>query len=104
MTGALIVGILAGAGTFLILQRGLVRIAIGFALIGHAVNVLLLLAGRSGRRGVPIVGASAEPADPLPQAFVLTAIVIGFGVTAFFLALARRGGEVLGDDDPEDRA
>lgn len=104
MSGAVIVGVLAGAGTFLILQRGLVRITIGFVLIGHALNVLLLLAGGSARRGVPIEGMSAEPADPLPQAFVLTAIVIGLGITAFLLVLADRLRDLVGDDDPEEPA
>jgi multicomponent Na+:H+ antiporter subunit C len=101
MTGVLLVGILAGAGTYLVLQRGLVRITLGFVLLSHAVNVLLLLAGGTDRRGVPIEGSGGAAADPLPQAFVLTAIVISFGITAFLLALAIRSSEVAGDDDTE---
>lgn len=101
MTGVVLVGVLAGTGTYLVLQRGLVRITLGFVLLGHAVNVLLLLAGGTERRGVPIDGSSGVPADPLPQAFVLTAIVISFGITAFLLALAARSREVVGDDDTE---
>lgn len=103
MTGAVMVAILVSAGTYLVLQRGLVRIALGFVFLGHGANVLLVLSGGAARRGVPIAGERGVPADPLPQAFALTAIVIGFGVTAFLLALARRGGEVLGDDDTEAR-
>lgn len=101
MSGALIVGMLVASGTFLILQRGLVRIALGFVLLGHAVNVLLILAGGTQRRGVPLVGETAPPADPLPQAFALTAIVISFAITAFILALAFRSGELFDDDDTE---
>lgn len=107
MSGAVIVGALVAAGTYLILQRGLVRITVGFALLGHAANVLLLLAGNIGRRAAPIVGESGPAAtevataDPLPQAFVLTAIVITFGMTAFLLALAYRSGRAFGDDDIE---
>ena len=101
MTVALVVGLLAAAGMYLVLQRGIVRIALGFVLLGHAVNVFLLAAGGVGRRGVPIVGRSATPADPLPQAFALTAIVISFGMTAFLLALAYRAAHTLGDDDQE---
>ena len=98
---ALIVGVLAAAGVFLILQRGIVRIALGFVVLGHAANLLLLAAGGLDRRGHPIIGASQTPGDPLPQAFVLTAIVIGFGLTAFLLALAFRAAALFGDDDTE---
>jgi multicomponent Na+:H+ antiporter subunit C len=98
---ALIVGVLVTGGVYLILQRGVVRVTLGFVLLGHAVNVLLLSAGGLDRRGVPIIGQSAEPGDPLPQAFVLTAIVIGFGMTAFLLALAFRAGDLFGADDTE---
>jgi len=103
VSGAVIVGILVASGTYLILQRGLVRITLGFVLLGHAVNILLLVSGGIGRRGAPLVGASdpTSVADPLPQAFALTAIVIGFAVTAFLLALAFRSSQVLGDDDTE---
>jgi len=102
---ALIVGVLVAAGSYLLCQRGLVRITLGFMLLSHGVNVLLLTTGGINRRGIPIIGNGGGdvPADPLPQAFVLTAIVISFGVTAFLLALAFRTTE-LGDrdDDTED--
>lgn len=101
MSGAVMVGMLAAAGAYLVLQRGLVRIVLGFALLGHAATVLVVVAGGIGRRGVPIAGEPGPAADPLPQAFALTAIVITFGITAFLLALARRARDVLGDDDTE---
>jgi multicomponent Na+:H+ antiporter subunit C len=98
---AIVVGALAATGTYLILQRGVVRITLGFVVLGHAANVLLLAAGDVDRRGVPFAGAHGSAADPLPQAFALTAIVIGFGITGFLLSLAHRAGHDEGDDDTE---
>lgn len=99
-----VVGILFGAGTFLLLQRTLTRIILGISLYGHAVNVLLLLVG--GRAGPPpLAGRAASGsavADPLPQAMALTAIVITFGITAFLLAMAYRSWTLTGDDIVED--
>jgi multicomponent Na+:H+ antiporter subunit C len=103
MSAAIVVGVLAAGGTYLILQRGIVRIALGFVLLGHAATTLLIAAGGVGTRAVPFAGAGADAADPLPQAFALTAIVITFGVSAFLLALAFRSRDVLGDDDLERR-
>ncbi len=107
MTAAIIVGLLTAGGTYLILQRGLVRVVLGFILLGHATTTLLVAAGGVGRRGIAILGqqgVAEQPADPLPQAFALTAIVISFGITAFLLALAARGRTVLGGDDVEQPA
>jgi len=104
MSAAIVVGVLAAGGTYLILQRGIVRIALGFVLLGHAATTLLIAAGGVGTRGVPFAGAGPDAADPLPQAFALTAIVISFGITAFLLALAFRSRDVLGDDDLERRS
>jgi multicomponent Na+:H+ antiporter subunit C len=102
MTAAIAAGILVAAGVYLIFQRGLVRITIGFVLLGHAANVIVVAAGGMALRGVPLVGSGevAGMADPLPQAFVLTAIVITFGITVYLLGLARAGGE----DDPDEDA
>jgi multicomponent Na+:H+ antiporter subunit C len=102
MSAALTIGILVGAGVYLVLQRGIARMALGFVILGHAANVLLVVSGGTGRRDIPIVGSGAQPADPLPQAFALTAIVIGFGVLCFLLALAHRAGRLGHDDDMED--
>ena len=97
MTDPLIVGLLVGVATYLVLQRGLVRIVLGLIVLGHGAHVLLLLAGGLERRGIAFPGV-AEAADPLPQAFALTAVVISFGVTAFLLGLAYRWSEVIGAD------
>ena len=101
MTAAIVVGLLAAGGTYLILQRGIVRIALGFVLFGHAATTMLIASGGVARRGIPFVGAAGDAADPLPQAFVLTAIVISFGITSFLLTLAFRGRDTLGHDDIE---
>lgn len=105
MTAAIAVGILVAGGVFLILRPGLARITVGFILLGHAVNILLIAADGAGRRGAPLTGEGdlARMADPLPQAFVLTAIVISFGITVYLLALvraSRRTGKP--DSDPDD--
>ncbi|MBA0127395.1 multisubunit sodium/proton antiporter, MrpC subunit [Haloechinothrix alba] len=102
MSLALVVGVLVAGGTFLVLQRGMVRIAFGFVLLGHAANLVLLSAGGAARRGEPLLSIAdlATAADPLPQAFVLTAIVIAFAITIYMLTLAGAGE---GDDDTEDR-
>ncbi|MFB9234418.1 Na(+)/H(+) antiporter subunit C [Plantactinospora siamensis] len=103
----LAVGVLFGTGVTLLLERSLTRIVLGVVLIGNGINLLILLGGRPG--GAPVAGVT-EPdrmSDPLPQAMVLTAIVITFGMTALLLAVAYRNWQVRGDDevqdDPEDR-
>lgn len=102
---ALVVGVLYGVGMYLLLQRTLTRIVIGLALMGHGANLLLLAAGGQPGR-VPILGVSGEPgtpfSDPLPQALVLTAIVISFGVIAFILALSYRSWVLTRNDEVED--
>jgi multicomponent Na+:H+ antiporter subunit C len=96
---------LFSCGTYLLLQRQLTRVLIGLALLAHGANLLIVLA--AGGRGEPtFVGEGGENAgllDPLPQAFVLTAIVIAFGnVTAFLLALAYRSWVLTHDDEVQD--
>jgi multicomponent Na+:H+ antiporter subunit C len=96
-------GFLCACGTYLVLGRQLSRIVIGIGLIGHGVNILLLTSGGDG--GEPAFAGSGDPArfaDPLPQALVLTAIVITFGLIAFLLSLAFRSWRVSADDEVED--
>jgi multicomponent Na+:H+ antiporter subunit C len=99
---ALTAGFLCAAGTNLILGRQLSRVIIGIGLIGHGVNLLLILSGGDGGDPAFAGGDTDAFADPLPQAFVLTAIVITFGVIAFLLALAFRSWRVTADDEVED--
>ncbi|HWL43106.1 MAG TPA: NADH-quinone oxidoreductase subunit K [Ilumatobacter sp.] len=99
-------GVLCACGAYLMLGRQLSRVIIGIGLLGHGVNLLLVLSGGDGGR--PAFGGDASPdeldgfADPLPQAFVLTAIVITFGVVAFLLSLAYRSWRLTADDAVED--
>jgi len=89
----LIIGFLMAAGTFLILRRSIIRFIIGMSLISHAANLVLITSGWTGPGQAPLLGQS-EPGipfvDPIPQALILTAIVIAFGTTAFLLVLALR--------------
>lgn len=83
--------VMYAVGVYLLLDRSLTRILLGFLLVGNATNLLIFL--MSGSFGsAPIVGGSddGQMSDPLPQAFILTAIVITFGVSAFMLALIYR--------------
>lgn len=109
LTLALLCGVLFGTGTILLLSRAVVRAILGVLLMGNGVNLLYMIA--SGRAGeAPLVDGKTNPpigtgemADPLPQAMVLTAIVITLAVTAFALALAHRAvqlqaTDVVGDD------
>lgn len=97
----LAIGVLFAAGTFLILRRSLLKVVIGFALMSHGTNLLLLTTGKLKRGAVPILmeGYEGMYTDPLPQALILTAIVISFAVTAFMLALVYRTYQAFGTDD-----
>lgn len=90
---ALTIAVLFGGGVYLIQQRGMVRIVFGMSLIGHAANITILYAGVPSWRGeaFPDRTAMSDAADPLPQAFVLTAIVIAMATTTIMLALAALG-------------
>lgn len=103
LTLAIAAGVLIAAGVYLLLERSLTRILLGIILSSNGVNLLFIVA--SGRPGVPpIIGAGdAETgADPLPQAMVLTAIVITMAVTAFVLAMAYRSFQLNGHDEVAD--
>jgi multicomponent Na+:H+ antiporter subunit C len=100
---ALAAAALFGCGTYLLLQRQLSRIIVGLGLLSHGANLVILLSA-DGRGEPTFVGQGDEAAllDPLPQAFVLTAIVITFAVTCFLLALAFRSWALTSDDEVQD--
>lgn len=104
VTMALAVGALFAVGFYLMMQRSLMRIVLGFVLLGHGTNLLLLVAG--GTPGPPPVveGKTPHPevADPLPQAMALTSIVITFGLTAFLTSLAYRSWRLSRHDEVRD--
>ena len=97
----LLIAVLAGTGTDLVMHRKLTRIVLGLGLLGNAINLLILSSG-DGPGVAPIIGQEGDFTDPVPQALVLTAIVIGFGVTSFLLAIAYRAWTIHGSDEVED--
>ncbi len=103
MTLAIAAGVLVAGAVYLFSRREMLRVILGFILLTHGANLIIFAAGGTDRRGEPI-GADLDPAvvaDPLPQAFVLTAIVIAFAITIVMLVLAVTG---RGDDDLSDQA
>jgi multicomponent Na+:H+ antiporter subunit C len=107
---AFVVGGLYAAGLYMMMQRSIVKLILGLALLSHAANLLIFTAGRLVRAAAPIVpeGLRAPPApvaDPLPQALILTAIVISFGVLAFAVVLVHGAyREVRAEDLDQMRA
>lgn len=82
-------GLLVTIATYLLLQKNLIKVILGTAVLTHAVHLLIMAMGGFKGQSVPIIGEkSNEYADSLPQALILTSIVISFAVTAFFLVLA----------------
>jgi multicomponent Na+:H+ antiporter subunit C len=94
---------LIGCSVYLLLERSLTRVLVGLVMLSNGVNLLFLVSGGPAG-GAPIVGlGGGEPiSDPLPQALVLTAIVISLGTTAFLLAMAYRSWQLTGHDDVQD--
>ena len=104
---ALVIGGLYAAGLYMMLRRSLVKLIIGLILLSHAANLLLFTTGGLTRARPPLIPADAvQPvapyADPLPQALILTAIVISFGVLAFAVVLMHRTHQVAGTEDLDD--
>ncbi|TKC14764.1 Na(+)/H(+) antiporter subunit C [Robertmurraya kyonggiensis] len=98
----LLVGVLFSIGTYLILTKSLLRIILGTSIIGHGVNLLIITMGGLKKGGPPLLGLkNLTYTDSLPQALLLTAIVINFATTALFLVLSYRAYIVLGTDDTE---
>jgi multicomponent Na+:H+ antiporter subunit C len=101
---AILVGVLYTAGIYMILRRNLVKVIIGLIFLGHAANLLIFTIGRL-TKGVPAFiektseTAQANIAEPLPQALILTAIVIGFGVQAFAIILFKSIYKETNSDD-----
>lgn len=101
---AISVGALYGCAFYMLMRRSMTKMVIGLILLSNAANLLIFVAGGLTEAAPAIVppGAYAPEglvADPLAQALILTAIVIGFGVLAFAVVLIHRAHEVLGEDD-----
>jgi multicomponent Na+:H+ antiporter subunit C len=99
-----VMAVMYACGVYLMLERSMTRVLLGFLLVGNATNLLILIMG--GKSGfAPILGSDVtveEMSDPLPQALILTAIVITFGVSAFLMALIYRSWRLSKDDDVDD--
>lgn len=104
---SLTIALLAAGGVYLVVQRGMLRIVVGMTLLSHAANLLILVTGIPAWRGEPFPSRTeiSDAADPLPQAFVLTAIVIAMATTTYMLTLSGLGrsddteAEVVADED-----
>lgn len=99
---SILVGVLFAIGIYLILTKTLLRIILGTSILGHGVNLLIITMGGLKKGGPPLLGIKdLSYADSLPQALLLTAIVINFATTALFLVLSYRAYKVLGTDNTE---
>ena len=103
---AILVGLFLAAAIYLMLSGALVRVLLGIVLLGNGVNLLIFVGGRLTRAAPPIIPAgqgviSGPFANPLPQALILTAIVIGFAMFAFFAVLVFRAYQELDADHSE---
>jgi len=104
---AFITGVLFAGGIYLLLRRSMSKVILGLLLVGHAVNLLIFTAAGLVRFRTPLIPPHAQSLsppypDPLAQALILTAIVIGFGILAFALVLAYRTYTVTGTDDTDE--
>ncbi len=104
---AIVTGCLYAAGIYMMLRRSLFKLILGLSFLSHGANLMIFTVGGLTRGAPPIIATdatvpSAPIADPLPQSLILTAIVIGFAVTAFSLVLFHRANQTFGTDDPDD--
>ena len=104
---ALVISLAVTAGVLLLLSRDLFRLVVGLAVLGSAVNLIVFMAARPGSLIPPVIESGAQQlaaaaANPLPQALVLTAIVIGFALLCFALVLGAWLARATVDDDPDE--
>ncbi|MDO9613744.1 MAG: NADH-quinone oxidoreductase subunit K [Bacteroidota bacterium] len=102
---AIFIGLLYACGVFLLLRRSIVKVILGVFVLSNATNLIIFFAGGIKRSGAAFIPEGAETidaaviSDPLPQALILTAIVIGLGIAAYILALKYRYFEETGTHD-----
>ncbi len=92
------IGVITAVGIYLLLRGRTFTVVLGLSMLGYAVNVFIFSMGRLWLGAAPIVDGGPDVADPLPQALVLTAIVIGFATTGFVIELALRARAETGSD------
>src|SRR5690606_28430231 len=104
---AIMIGVLYAAGIYMIRRRSMVKLILGIILLGNGANLLIFLLGRITKGSPPLIPGdlytfSEAYADPIPQALILTAIVISFGLQSFAIVLIKRAHKVVGTDDLDD--
>lgn len=92
------IGVITASGIYLLLRGRTFPVILGLSLLGYAVNTFIFSMGRLKTNAAPILVNTSQSTDPLPQALVLTAIVIGFATTAFVVQLALRSRHESGSD------
>lgn len=101
---AYVIGTLFAAAIYMMMRRSIVKLVLGLIMLSNAANLLIFTVSGMTRGSPPLILPGTEDAlkviaDPLPQALILTAIVIGFAVLAFAVVLIHRAYEVVGTDD-----
>ncbi|CAN7150152.1 Na+/H+ antiporter subunit C [Pararhizobium sp. LjRoot238] len=104
---ALLTGIFLTIAIYLMMSKFIIRMLIGVAILGNAVNLLIFTSGRIMREVPPVIGPGLDVpagpvANPLPQALILTAIVISFSFFAFLLVLSWRAYSTLSTDNTDE--
>jgi multicomponent Na+:H+ antiporter subunit C len=104
---AILIGLLYSAGIYMMLRRSMVKLLIGLILLGNGANMLIFLLGRITKGKPPVIPEDSAffteiYADPIPQALILTAIVISFGLQAFAITLLKQVYKVTDSDDLDD--
>ncbi|MBM9460162.1 Na(+)/H(+) antiporter subunit C [Nocardioides sp. zg-536] len=103
VTLILIAAVLIGCGVYLVLERSLTRVLVGLLILGNGVSILFLVSsGPAGKAPIEGLTPTEDMSDPLPQALVLTAIVIALATTSFLLAMAHRSWQLNDNDDVQD--
>ena len=100
----LLAAVLVGTGVYLVLSKAMIRLILGLVIISYGANLSILLAGAGfeAEASPPLLDLAGPYVDPLPQALILTAIVIGFGTTALLLVLAMQAYRAIGTDHIQD--
>lgn len=103
----ILIGLLYGTGVYMLLRRSMVKLLIGIMLLGNGANLLIFLLGRITKGKPPVIDEVSRVftdiyADPIPQALILTAIVISFGLQSFAIVLLKRVYALVNSDDLDD--
>ena len=100
---AIVIAVMISCGVYLTLRARTFPVILGLTLLSYAVNLFIFVMGRLASSNPAVIGSGETYPDPLPQALVLTAIVIGFAMTAFLLVLSLRARAELGNDHADGR-